>query len=40
MTDIDVCVGNNTIVDAEVYQLWLKGLTGKDLIPRFCINER
>ncbi|CAD5114210.1 DgyrCDS3355 [Dimorphilus gyrociliatus] len=27
MTDIDVCVGNNTIVDAEVYQLWLKGLT-------------
>ena len=27
--DVDIFVGNNTIVDPEVYQLWLEGYTGE-----------
>lgn len=27
--ELDVFVGNTTIMDKEVYQLWLNGYTGK-----------
>ena len=30
MSDVDVFVGNNFIVDPEVYQLWVNGYTGKN----------
>ena len=26
--DVDIFVGNNTLIDPEVYQLWLTGYTG------------
>jgi hypothetical protein len=29
--ELDVFVGNTTIMDMEVYQLWLDGLTGLSL---------
>ena len=28
MSDVDVFVGNNFIIDPEVYQLWVNGYTG------------
>lgn len=28
--ELDVFVGNTTIMDEEVYQLWLDGYTGMD----------
>lgn len=30
--ELDVFVGNTTIMDEEVYQLWLDGYTGKSQI--------
>ena len=29
MADVDIFVGNNTLIDPEVYQLWLNGYTGR-----------
>lgn len=31
--ELDVFVGNTTIMDEEVYQLWLDGYTGKGVTP-------
>lgn len=30
MADVDIFVGNNTIIDPEVYQLWLNGFTAQE----------
>ncbi len=32
--ELDVFVGNTTIMDKEVYQLWLNGYTGRVLFMR------
>jgi len=29
MANVDVFVGNDTLIDADVYQLWLNGYTSK-----------
>lgn len=29
MNEIDVFVGNNCVISPEIYELWLKGYTGK-----------
>ncbi len=31
MADVDIYVGNNTLIDPEVYQLWVNGFSGKKL---------
>ena len=28
MANVDIFVGNETIIDTDVYQLWLNGYTG------------
>ena len=30
MANVDIFVGNETLIDPDVYQLWLDGYTGKE----------
>lgn len=36
MTDVDIFVGNNFVVDPEVYQLWVNGYTGQFVVTQHC----
>lgn len=31
-TEVDVFIGNNTLIDPDIYKYWLDGLTGEPTI--------
>ena len=38
MTEVDVFISNYTLVDPEIYQLWIEGYTGKLTKETLLIN--
>lgn len=40
LAEVDVFVGNNTLIDPEVFQLWLQGYSAQDAAVALHYNER
>ena len=39
MSFVDVFVGNYTIIDFDLYDLWLRGLSGKLMLTSFLVRK-
>lgn len=38
-TEVDVFIGNNTLIDPKIYDYWLNGLSGNGFISFFGLYK-